>query len=131
MNLKRSKFPSFRCRRIIFLWTTTALLLVILLHVRRRCCSRWGTPSLFWVFHFRSNWQKLKSSNIFCLFIRTAESSYWFYCWYINLYSNDQHLVLLQRIQFSIKEKTSEIYKIVTWMHTELKINNQAAWYPT
>lgn len=89
LNLKRSKFTSFWCRRIVFLAATVALLLVFLLHVNRRCCSWWGTPSFLWVLHFRSNWQKLECSYIFCLFIWTAESSYRFYCWDINLNSND------------------------------------------
>lgn len=95
LNLKRSKFPSFWCRRIIFLGATVALLLVFLLHVRRGCCSRWGTPTFLWVLHFRSNWQKLESSYIFCLLIWTAESSYWFYCWDINLKSNVQFKVVV------------------------------------
>lgn len=95
LNLKRSEFPSFWCRRIIFLGATVALLLVFLLHVRRGCCSWWGTPSFLWVLHFRSNWQKLQSSYIFRLFIWTAESSYWFYCWDINLNSNVQFKIVM------------------------------------
>ena len=95
LNFKRSEFPSFWRRRIIFLGATVALLLVFLLHVRRGCCSWWGTPTFLWVLHFRSNRQKLESSYIFCLFIWTAESSYWFYCWDINLNSNVQFKVVM------------------------------------
>lgn len=95
LNLKRSEFPSFWCRGIVFLGATVALLLVFLLHVRRGCCSWWGTPSFLWVLHFRSNRQKLESSDIFCLFIWTAESSYRFYCWDIYLNSNVQFKVIM------------------------------------